>query len=426
MMIYRNKILFFLFHCGKNILASKSRFVLSFFGIFLSAFLFTSGTIIIDSYYNNALSKYSSYSDRTIVINNMNPKSLDNIEDKGYNIYNYSKQTNFLFRKIENKEFELNIVVNVIGTNYSFYNYLVPTFENNNLLYKPHLLEGRGFNKSDFVNPAVCIIDEFTSEVLFGKKNSIGEVVKIPVYTDIDEGDNKISRQITSYDYATVVGIIENSEYTKSNRLRLITQLNDIDKNSFYDLNVFVPSISSKSVDMSVLYSHEPIFLGDFSYMLRQNSMRGQFTTLKSITYDISKEQQEMNKTLQLVFLILLVILGFNLMNVIFFSVKERIKEIGVKKAIGASDDEVLLSFLTEGFFLGVIGVSVGMVFALFICIIGGTILKETIFPTLSITIEGTKLFFVFLISVSLSVLFSILPAWYASKIKIIDAIRFE
>ena len=419
----KNKTFYLIFQCIKNVYASKSRFFLSLLGIALSSLLCTMGIILIDSYFLSEINKFSPYDYNTIAVSNIDMddmKSLDNITSHRYT---YQKELSYLFRSIDGENGNISILIDIYGASYGFTNYLIPTFENENMLYKPSLVYGRSFVSKDFLDSSVCIIDQLTSEVVFGITNAVGAQLQVPVYEETKEVNGVFSRDIISYKNYTVVGIINNSNYTNNNRLGIIQSLKNFEGNEEYSLNVFIPQCSNKAASMVVMRSIENIKNED---ILSKISFSGQIYTLDSISSNIKKQQGDMNLAIQIIFLLLIIILGFNLMNIIFFSVKERIKEIGIKKALGALDEEIMLSIIIEGFIIGIAGVLVGMLSGVLISTLISALIKSIALPTLTIYIDPIKLPIILLICLSLSILFSIFPAIYASRTKIVDAIRFE
>ena len=113
-----------------------------------------------------------------------------------------------------------------------------------------------------------------------------------------------------------------------------------------------------------------------------------------------------------------LLIGGIGVMNIMLVSVTERTKEIGVRKAIGARRQDIILQFLIEAATLtgvgGLLGIIVGSLIALGI---------QTIMPTyipLWSPIVG------FGVSVGLGVIFGLWPAWKAARLNPIEALRYE
>jgi len=118
---------------------------------------------------------------------------------------------------------------------------------------------------------------------------------------------------------------------------------------------------------------------------------------------------------------------GIGVANTMFTSVLERTKEIGVMKAIGAKNKEILFIFVIEsgllGFFGGIIGVFVGVVISKtieYIAVhqIGTTLLKAAIPPYLVI---GCLTF-----SLLIGLLSGLWPAWRAVSVKPVEALRYE
>jgi putative ABC transport system permease protein len=117
---------------------------------------------------------------------------------------------------------------------------------------------------------------------------------------------------------------------------------------------------------------------------------------------------------------IVLVVSGIGIMNVMFVTVSERTKEIGVIKAIGGKREDILLQFLMEAFALslvaGIIGISLGQIIIPFINKIDGW----NIIPS----INGVLIAFSF--SIFVGVFFGFYPALKASKLDPVDSLRGE
>ena len=106
-------------------------------------------------------------------------------------------------------------------------------------------------------------------------------------------------------------------------------------------------------------------------------------------------------------------------MNIMFVSVKERTKEIGIRKAIGAKNRTILGQFITEAAIICLIGGMIG----LFIAIIGGMIIKQFDFP---VTISAEAVILAVTISLMTGILSGFAPAYKASKMDPVDSLRYE
>lgn len=111
---------------------------------------------------------------------------------------------------------------------------------------------------------------------------------------------------------------------------------------------------------------------------------------------------------------------GIGIMNIMLVSVTERTKEIGIRMAIGAKPVDIRIQFLIESFLLSVIGGIIG--------VIVGVLGAESIrfFSDMSISISGFSVALSLGFSGAIGVLFGYYPAYKASLLNPIDALRYE
>jgi putative ABC transport system permease protein len=112
---------------------------------------------------------------------------------------------------------------------------------------------------------------------------------------------------------------------------------------------------------------------------------------------------------------------GIGIMNIMFVSVAERTREIGVRKAIGARRRSILLQFLTEAALICLLGglVGLGITYAL-------TILASHFFPYFPVNMSLPVMGLAILVSVATGVTSGFLPAWRAARMNPVDALRNE
>ena len=136
---------------------------------------------------------------------------------------------------------------------------------------------------------------------------------------------------------------------------------------------------------------------------------------------DMATEQSKtMTYLLAAIACVSLVVGGIGIMNIMLVSVTERTREIGIRMAVGARGNDILLQFLTEAVTLsvigGVIGIALGMGFSKIV-----EIWKHwpVVTPVLWILAS-------FLVSAAVGIFFGFYPARKASKLDPIDALRYE
>lgn len=139
-----------------------------------------------------------------------------------------------------------------------------------------------------------------------------------------------------------------------------------------------------------------------------QQSLREQLAPVKLTIYGIG------------IFLTALSLLvgGIGVMNIMFVSVKERTREIGIRKAIGAKRRTILVQFMIEAIVVCMIGGLIGVLLALVI-----TALINLLLPAV---LPASTVALAFVICILIGVVFGLAPAWTAAKAEPIEALRYE
>jgi len=109
---------------------------------------------------------------------------------------------------------------------------------------------------------------------------------------------------------------------------------------------------------------------------------------------------------------------GIGIMNIMFVSVTERTREIGIRKAIGAKRRSILFQFLVESALICLLGGVIGLIIAYPLSLIASQIL-----PT---AMPLSVVFLSLVVSLLVGVISGFLPAYRASKLDPVDALRYE
>jgi len=114
---------------------------------------------------------------------------------------------------------------------------------------------------------------------------------------------------------------------------------------------------------------------------------------------------------------------GIGIMNIMLVSVTERIREIGIRMAVGARQKDILLQFLTEAIVLSVLGGLIGVFFGIGL----SRLLKYIkIFAEFKATVSPGSILLAFVFSASVGIFFGFYPARKASRLDPIEALRYE
>jgi putative ABC transport system permease protein len=140
----------------------------------------------------------------------------------------------------------------------------------------------------------------------------------------------------------------------------------------------------------------------------QQGTLRAQLAPIKLAIYGIG------------IFLTALALLvgGIGVMNIMYVSVKERTREIGLRKAVGARRRSILVQFLVEAVIVcligGVVGVGLSAILALLINLVISTYLPMS------------TVMLAFAICVGVGIIFGLAPAWAAARSEPIESLRYE
>ncbi|HEY3431584.1 MAG TPA: ABC transporter permease [Rhodocyclaceae bacterium] len=111
---------------------------------------------------------------------------------------------------------------------------------------------------------------------------------------------------------------------------------------------------------------------------------------------------------------------GIGIMNIMLVSVTERTREIGIRMAIGARENDILMQFLLEAILISVAGCLIGLVFG-----VGGALLANAIANT-TVVISGSSVLLAFGVAATVGIFFGFYPARKAARLDPIEALRYQ
>jgi putative ABC transport system permease protein len=269
-----------------------------------------------------------------------------------------------------------------------------------------YISDGRNITDEDVhLSRSVCVLGADVVDALFPFEDPLGKVI-----------------QLQGLDY-TVIGITERQGQSfgqsQDNYVFIpITTFLQRYGGSKTSLSINVEAESAESYDetldevigiMRTIRKVSPGKENDFEITTNDELMEtfGSFTGgVKIFAFSVS--------------LIALLVAGIGIMNIMLVSVTERIKEIGIRKAIGATKGHILTQFLTEAVFLCMIGGIIGVIFG----IAAGNLIS--VVAKVPAVIPFDWAIYGLLSCTFIGISFGSYPAWRAANLDPVDSMRFE
>ena len=112
---------------------------------------------------------------------------------------------------------------------------------------------------------------------------------------------------------------------------------------------------------------------------------------------------------------------GINVMNIMLVTITERTREIGLRKATGAQNSDIILLFLIQAVVLTLIGGAIGVLIA-----VGGSALITKLVSGFTVIVSVANILFAVSVSAAIGIFFGVYPASRAARLNPIDALRYE
>ena len=416
----------------KKIFRSKSRTILTLSGLVLSVFILVFVLAITETAFDKAMYVVNTYKacNGVVITGTIDYEDYKNIANNDM----YKTR----FEIVEHLSVRLKELTGIKDNNISVYGRAIQVDGNFNLnlisvdtysneRYKSVLLCGRLINQSDIDNEnKVILIDESLAKILFGKVDVVGEKVKIRA--------NRMDGSVVFSNYS-IVGVFESSAKSKEEYEQLLKALED-ETSEYVESNFcfYIPytaaynTYDGENGSMNIVCESDSENYKTISNDIRMlNLSNGSSIIDADIIYDdIASRIEESRNTMIYAMFFVFTISGLCIMNTMMFSVKERINEIGIRKAIGAFNSDIITQFLFEGFIYGIISGVLGVIISSWILSIGFLVLKDNFIGVDKIVISFESIGLAVTISILVSIIASLIPAIYASRIKISDALKFD
>jgi putative ABC transport system permease protein len=276
------------------------------------------------------------------------------------------------------------------------------------------LAQGRFFTEAENEQAApVCVLGEGARVNLFGPRDVVGEYVKINeqwfrvigvagTQLSLDSGVAGLPAQdANNLVYAPIQSVIFRLEETMS-------RVKDEVDGLYLQLRPEADSVAAAEVVRGVLdMTHRKG--GDFSVI---------------VPAELLAQEQKTRRVFDVVMVALasisLLVGGIGIMNIMLASILERTREIGIRRALGARQKDIVRQFLTEAVLISFVGGFIGILFGAGISRVIAWLAGWSTIVTL------TSIVLAFAVSVSVGLVFGIFPATKAARLDPVEAIRYE
>lgn len=418
--------------CFRN----RTRIVLTLIGICIGLIVFLLGNAAISGYMKQLYRSADAFAENTYVLTGY-PQDVAWFEEKlrgkadcrkrSYSVLDSFSATPFY----SYQSHMISNSVHLIGTEADMLQDPIPGYAKNASLFAGNstLLRGRDLNADDLAqNRAVCLLEQSTAMLLFQTEDVVGR----NLHLESDAG----------YLDLEVVGIMQDNFPTQSRNFtfnKLIREENDEPIRNTYD--VYIPlslvqmlsdNAHSEPQQITLLRSagtDAKALSAIVSQVLSEAGRLSKAVTVKSkemLIRSIQETQKEFDIIRTIVTVFLFAVSGFIILTVFLFAIKERIYEIGVRRAVGASSFSILTQFMLEGILLSGLAAGISIAFSVFLSNFLTYFIRDINYIDFTMILQKELLLGTAAISVLQGIIFSFLPAVIASRIRPTEAIRWD
>ncbi len=277
-----------------------------------------------------------------------------------------------------------------------------------------HLLKGRFFDATEESHAApVCVLGAGARSNLFGAADPIDQYVKVdeqwfrvigvagPLLSTQTEIAGLPSQDLNNVIYAPLNAVVLRLENTYSD----VTD--DID--GIY-LNLH------ENTDMSLAAQVVRAVLGSSHHGASDYSV----VVPAELLAEQKRTERLFNAVMVAIASISLLVGGIGIMNIMLASILERTREIGLRRAVGARQSDVVRQFVVEAVMISFVGGTFGIIF--------GFVMSRLIawLAGWSTIVTATSILLAFFVSITVGLVFGIYPAVKAARLDPVEAIRYE
>lgn len=291
---------------------------------------------------------------------------------------------------------------------------------------KPEMISGSSFDDSAYDDGrAVCLVSDYFCNNLYDgdTQKALGQTVDVVIgnkfYTFTIMGVYKYNAGAMG-----MMSMFQSSEYETSTDLYV--PVNNIKKkthsNGYQMATVIVNG--NNTTDLDSVTDKIKMLLD--RYYHNNQYFQPSTTNLGTIFEEITKTMNSIKIVFSAIAAISLLVGGIGVMNIMLVSISERTKEIGTRKALGASNGSIRTQFIVEAVVLCLVGGTIGIILGISGGAIGVKIVSSVSGNAVEATPAISSIVIAVLFSFLIGIFFGYYPANKAAKMNPIDALRYE
>lgn len=400
----------------KSISISKTRTLLTILGICVSIIVLFCGVLFIDSYTYDLEHTYEKFGNDVVYVNNKKGFSDEDIYFFN-NELNDCYVTYYTSKKIYNYNInDTNISYMIQGCTSNFYeNYIVSQDLYNNTIEANPIIEirnwfiGNTFSLDEIENSKrVVVVNELLAKYLFND-NPINKYIEINEY------------------YYRIIGVIADSCVAND----YLSNMSIDDPIPYFEIYMPYTTFNKyfegyRYYSMLVKGDNSTIANNFKSYYL--NEIKDNEVSVidrVDVLNDIEERKRELLPFIILILSFVLIISLLVSINTMFFNVKEKIPEIGIRISLGAKKTDIMENIMFEGLIYAIISLIISSI----ICIILTIIFQIIVFSkniSFDLKIDSLHMLYIVLGIIVEELMIALIPAIYSIKMNVVDAIKFE
>lgn len=305
--------------------------------------------------------------------------------------------------KVKLGDLYANVAVNGVNSEY---------FPANDL----ELIRGRAINEDDISENMMCAVvsDKLVNNIFGGDtKAALGKSISVystfEIYTFRIVGVYKYEQSMLNMSMAADVDVQTDVYIPISSAKKL---------SAAYDGYSSITIVANPDVDSADFANVAKNYLN--KYYENNPNFKVSALSMESMLSAVESMMDTVNIAIAVIAGISLLVGGIGVMNIMLVSVTERTREIGTRKAIGATNANIRLQFVTESVIICLIGGVIGIICGTLLGYFGAQLLGVVAYPTLGHIALAVGF------SMAIGIFFGYYPANKAAKLDPIEALRYE